>query len=433
MRGYFLACTWLFCAACGGTQPSPTSPSSGPSPSIGNAPAVQLQVKVDDLGSRDAIVSLSDVGADASSSSGSGALTFSLDFGDGFVASSATARHTYTTPGTFTITAIVTDAQSRKATDSREVVVKSLTGSWFEAEYVQRTRRVEVRRLMVTAQDGATLRGRYEVTSNARRAFTGTLTAPRSVRITLDDGASLDGVVPSRLNDEAENWILQAHGDTVDGERLAFRPIVGDVGAPPPDADFTVRFGNTGLRQPIAAITPIDIDATLSRGSGLTYFVEFGDGYVTSDPRAIHVVDAADERLPGLAARVTVVDRLGRVDAESLRYSPFSLNGLPQYGRSWGASGWPRDGVIIKFESRAGVDYTGFAGLSSLAAGGVVYYRPARATLSGDAGVRVTLPDAGIEFRGTLDVTTYPETMTLVQYGGTDSGRTWVLRLHDSY
>src|SRR6266542_270095 len=253
-----VAALLLLCAACGGSNPAsptPTTPTTG----SGNAPAVRIEVKADESGSRDAIVLLSEVVADASGSAGSGPLTFSIDFGDGFVATSATARHAYSAPGTFTITATVTDAQSRKVSESRQIAVTSLTGSWFQAEYVQRTRRVEVRRLTVTSQDGLTIRGTYQVTSAANRTFTGTLTAPRSVRMTVDGGASLDGVLPSPLNDEAENWILQARGDTVDGERLEFRPILGDPAAPP-DADFIVRFGEDDLRRPIAAISPIQVD-----------------------------------------------------------------------------------------------------------------------------------------------------------------------------
>jgi len=57
----------------------------------------------------------------------------------------------YDRPGRFTITCTVTDSQGRKATESRPIEVKTVTGNWFEAEYVQRSKAVEVRHLFLGA------------------------------------------------------------------------------------------------------------------------------------------------------------------------------------------------------------------------------------------------------------------------------------------
>src|SRR5262245_48822587 len=225
------------CAGCGSTSPTqPTSPpSTAPAPSS-IEPVARVQIKVDDGAPRDALVSMSDVVVDASSSTGSGALTFAIDFGDGGSSTTATAKHTYTAPGTFTIVATVTDAQGRKATNSSALTVKAVTGRWFQAQYVQRSSRVEIRQLNIDTQDGLTVRGVYRATGDADRSFTGTLTPPRRIQIAIAGGAGLLGVLPDRLNDEAGTWGLIAQGDGVDGQRLEFHAIVGDPTDAPPHA-----------------------------------------------------------------------------------------------------------------------------------------------------------------------------------------------------
>ena len=203
--------------ACGShppTSPSSTAPGTVPSAD----PVARVQVKVDDGTPRDVLASTSEVVVDASASTGSGTLTFAIDFGDGTSATDATARHTYASAGTFTIVATVTDAQGRKATESSAIAVKAVTGRWFQAEYVKRSNRVEVRQLSIDAQDGLTVRGSYRTTGNADRSFTGTLTAPRTIQIALSGGAGLLGLLPDRLNDATTAWTLVARGDSVDGE-----------------------------------------------------------------------------------------------------------------------------------------------------------------------------------------------------------------------
>jgi hypothetical protein len=203
-------------ASCGGK--SPTQPAaSGPTASAD--PVARVQVKVDDGTQREALASISDVAVDASASTGSGALTFSIDFGDGTSATTATARHTYGSPGTFTVVATVAYAQGRKATGSSQVTVKAVTGRWYQAEYVRRSDRVEVRQLTVTSQDGLSVRGIYGTTGNTDRSFAGTLTPPREIRIAISGGAGL--IDPSgQAERQRADLTLAAQGDSVDGERL---------------------------------------------------------------------------------------------------------------------------------------------------------------------------------------------------------------------
>src|SRR5215510_6950296 len=129
----------LLVAGCGSKSPvQPTTPSSPtPGPTASADPVARVQVKVDDGTPRDALASMSEVIVDASGSTGSGALTFAVDFGDGTSATGAIARHTYAGAGTFTIAATITDAQGRKATESSAIAVKAVAGRWFQAGYVK--------------------------------------------------------------------------------------------------------------------------------------------------------------------------------------------------------------------------------------------------------------------------------------------------------
>ena len=92
-----------------------------------------------------------------------------------------------------------------------------MNGRWFQAEYVTRSQRVEVRQLSIDAQDGLTVRGIYRVTGQADRSFAGTLTPPRKIQIAIPGGEGLLGLLPDRLNDEVGAWVLIAQGGTVDG------------------------------------------------------------------------------------------------------------------------------------------------------------------------------------------------------------------------
>src|SRR4249920_3901575 len=117
----FVAAPFVMCVACGGSHQTATAPSTTPAtPVSGSGPTVRFEIKVDDQSARDAVAPLSDVIIDASGSVGTGSLTFSLDYGDGFVATSSSAHHSYSAAGTYTVTATVTDGQARKASDSRQ-------------------------------------------------------------------------------------------------------------------------------------------------------------------------------------------------------------------------------------------------------------------------------------------------------------------------
>jgi hypothetical protein len=304
-----------------------------------------------------------------------------------------------------------------------------VTGAWFHAGYIDKTKRVELRRLSIDAQNGANVSGSYRVTGNADRSFTGTLIAPRNIRITAD-GVSLEGVLPGRLYDDGENLTLQSRGDSADGQRLDFRAVVGDPSTPAPDADMRVSFGDDPEAWgPIASVTPVHIDGTASRGVGLTSFIEFGEGFVATTSQATHVVDAPP--YPPLTARLTVVDRFGRSDTESLDYFVYDLGaqGSPS-GDYWTTSNGP-DLIRIFFDSRSGRTY---GGRIQRVVGSESEVVSVSASVTGLRDVIITVAAWGIEYRGTIVMAPgYNVQMNLVQSGGAGAGRALTLYRRSYY
>ncbi len=447
MRSTFLATGLLAAlAACGGsqpTQPSGTATATGPA----GAPIASITVKADAAGSRDAVASLSTVIVDASASSGV-RLAYAIDFGDGSTATTAAAQHVYATPATYAITATVTDQQGRKATATASIGVHDVTGSWYEAGFAQQSKRIEVRRIIIEAQSGTGVRGTYQVTGAADKAFTGTLTAPRNIRLVTDGGVTLEGTLPSKLNDETELWTLLDHGDGADGQRLDFHAIVGAPDGSPPTASLKMSIAG-GLIAAITGVTPVNIDAGASRGSELAYFVDYGDGFVATTPQAERAVEApavppsAQRSGDGdrawnrasATARVTVVDRFGRTDTTSVDYHTFDFGFTAEWGDGplyWSSRDSGTQYLWVRFEQRSGSQY-----------GGTIAQGDGRSssftlTVTGGTNVHVSAPALGAEFDGTVSIRSLLQpnggnTMTLVQHGGAFDGKTYVVWLYSSY
>lgn len=276
------------------------------------------------------------------------------------------------------------------------------------------------------------IRGFYEVTSTPVRPFTGRLTSPRSVHILIDGQfVQLDGVIPGSLNEDGLLWTLLMHGGAVDGERLAFRPIVGEPVGPPPDAVFQIRFDSFGAVQPIQGLSPIRFDGSTSRGDGLSYVIEFGDGEVSTEPTATHRIDTSTMNPSGflrsglVTARMTVVDRFGRTDAESTSFPPFEVADCGC------GSGWVSNeaGTFRRFEfsTRQGLNLTGrLYGL--VPDQGTT---PFVAKLSGERDILIVPQGSGVEFRGHIELGQNLMRMILTQTGGPDHGRVWTLLYDD--
>jgi len=266
------------------------------------------------------------------------------------------------------------------------------------------------------------------VTGDVDRAFTGTLTAPRTVRLTAGS-VSLEGVLPGRLNDEAEPWTLIAHGDSADGRRLDFRAITGAPDGAPPDADLRLFMDGGGLfNAAIPSLTPVRFDATLSRGTGLSYFIEFGDGTANAGPQFTRTVDVS------ATARITVVDRFGRSDTESVEYYTFPL-GDSAGDRYWMGSDGGQGSLGLTFTTRNGVNYSGrsWSSCSPDRPECPLFSAPFTATLSGVRTIRINVPTRGVTYEGTFVLSNGNVRMSLVQSGGAQNGRTWTLIFRDTY
>jgi hypothetical protein len=97
--------------------------------------------------------------------------------------------------------------------------------------------KMEVRSLVIGVQDGAVVRGLYRTTGAPDRAFVGTLSAPRTLRIALDGtNEAAEGTVPDRITEDGGLWPLPMRGDSLDGIRLDFRRAAGSPTGTAPDA-----------------------------------------------------------------------------------------------------------------------------------------------------------------------------------------------------
>lgn len=427
-RPLFLTLAIVVVAGCGGSSapPAGTSPTA-PTPSATAAPVAALSLQVDDGRPRDAISMLSDVVADASGSTGSGTLTFAIEFGDGAVATTPIAHHTYGKAGTFAVTATATDAGGRKASTIRSIEVKNVVGAWYQAGYVPRSSKVEVRHLMLTLQEGLAVSGTYQVDGPPDRAVAGTLSPPRHLHLVANGGVVLDGDLPGRLGEDLQSITLTLQGDSLDGRQVQFLPILGSPAGDEPRAIFRMWFGNGTLVAPVASVTPVQIDAGSSRGSGLAYFLEFGDGFVATTTVAAHPVDAP--ALPAVAARVTVVDRFGRSDSVTQSYNTFEL-GINSTPFEWGFWQTTRPPLWISFRQHSGNQFSGFIAddTPGLPLGGV----PVTAVVSGDGThIHLCSPHLGAEWEGTIQLAVKSifsgVTLTVVQRGGRHDGTTYVV------
>ncbi len=190
-----LGVLFLVSAGCGdspATQPTPV-----PETPQTAGPTASFTLTVDSAGSQEAIAGLSNVTVDAGASAGAG-IRVEVAFGDGDTATTAVARHVYRAPGAFTITVTVTDAAGQKNSTTRQLVVASPLGRWVHSGFVSRRNEVEVRTLVLSAQDGLTVRGVLLRDGNRTIPVTGTLTAERTIRLVAWPSASARGLHAAR-------------------------------------------------------------------------------------------------------------------------------------------------------------------------------------------------------------------------------------------
>jgi PKD repeat protein len=379
---------------------SPVSPAQNPAPQgTGAAPVAAVAVTIDSTGAREAISGVSEVTIDASASTGS-ALRYRIEFGDGAVSIDRTARHIYPAAGNYKVTVTVTDDAGRSATASSEVTVGSLLGRFVHAGYFARANRVGVWLLTITSQEGAAVRGVLTEDNVDRGTVTGSISADRRVRLVLDrSGESLEGTIPSSFSADGSTLGVTVHGGSSNGETLSFKRAVGEPTGPPPDAVLKMRFFSFGAPFAVKQISPVLFDGSTSRGDGLSYFIEFGDGQTTTSASATHPLDREDF----YTARLTVVDRFGRSDSETNAYEARPLTTIGYYVE------WTIDvttcscGGYLRFDHQEGtaVDGNFYVGLP-----GETGYPPKghrfAGSISGSGDVRLRMTEFNAELVGTL-------------------------------
>jgi hypothetical protein len=408
-----IAATLVACAACG-DEPSPTQPTTPDTPAPGGTLTAQMGLKVDDTIGREPVASASEIAVDATAANASGAVTWTIDFGDGTTATSAAARHTYTTPGSFTIRAEARDAGGRSASTSQTIAVQALNGTLVAAGFNARTGKMEVRSFTIGGQTGATVTGTYRTSGAPDRPFTGTLSAPRTLRIAVSGSSeAAEGTLPDQVSTDGGVWPLTMRGDSVDGVRLDFKRAAGSPTGSAPDAVSVLDFGRIGGLA-LTDFTPVIFDATRSSGTDLSYYFEFGDGQTAIGPRVTH--------RPGqrgvLTSRLTVVDRFGRTNAESVEYVSLAL-------AMCCADGWFTTSPFARMAFREATS-TRYAGVV-VGGFGATHSAPAVAELSGENRVVISIPSLGIELTGEILAPTSnlrSARMVLVQSGGAEHGRT---------
>jgi len=190
----------LMLAGCGGTNTSPTQPSTAPPIDPAAAPpTARLAIGYDALFTGEATMGMTPITFDGSSSQGA-RLTYLIEFGDGGSATGPTATHAIDRKGSFTAQLTVTDPFGRVDTAQQVVRVGSFTdhpgivgyAGW--ANYLEHNPamggRAEQRVLEFLTHDGRRFAGRYKHPDCCGRysAFHGTVDGAGGIEFALDDG-----------------------------------------------------------------------------------------------------------------------------------------------------------------------------------------------------------------------------------------------------
>jgi hypothetical protein len=201
-------------------------------------PLAKLTMTIDRHNSTAALLAITRVQFDFSGSTGGG-LKYSLSFGDGSAdAQDAVADHVYTSPGTFTVTARVTDAIGQVDTTARALMVTSVPEinhpyGWRNDTFNPVLGQPEFRYLSFTSQVGRNVIGTYQSSTGSQlgnRPFTGTVTDGNDVALALNDGtiqmAGYLQVTGGRDYGPASGSTitLTMHGGSADGLLLVFKP-----------------------------------------------------------------------------------------------------------------------------------------------------------------------------------------------------------------
>ncbi len=228
-------------------------------------------------------------------------LTYQWSFGDGDTSTQANPSHVYTTPGTYTVTLEVTDANGDQATDTSDVVVTT-----NETPQATASATPDAGLAPLTVQFDAQASG-----------GNGALTYQWS----FGDGGSASIASPSHIYQTAGQYtatvvVTDADGDSTSGQ------VIVDVGSDlVPSANASAS--------PVSGFSPLTVDffGNASGGNGaLSYTWNFGDGSATStDQNPTHTYTLAGT----YTATLLVEDTDGDSSSDTVRIEVVD-NQIPQ-------------------------------------------------------------------------------------------------------
>jgi len=213
----------------------------------------------------------------AGSTTPSGTITSStIDFGDGTVASATTASHTYTWPGTYTITATVTNSLNVSATKSATV---SVVANKPPLAYISVSPASGIAPVTVTASTAASSDADGSIASSTINFGDGTVVNATTASHTYQSAGTytVTGIVQDNLGATANATATVTVAPVVQGSVTVSSPAPGaTVGSPVRFvASATANTGNriTSMRvyvDGVSAYTAYSdaVDTSISMGSG---------------------------------------------------------------------------------------------------------------------------------------------------------------------
>lgn len=198
--------------------PTPATPDAPPSA----APVARLALSISGGDAQVLLAEQSVVTLDARGSSGTG-LRYSLDFGDGQGADTAVATHRYPVARrVYRVRAVVTDATGRTDEATLQLTVSDATGRWSSYFYNPRTKDFEGRDLVITAQAGGVLTGRYVHPNGDATPIQGELTGERGFHLVSPDRFIEFTSAPEGIDRYGRTVEMTVRGGSADGVTLLF-------------------------------------------------------------------------------------------------------------------------------------------------------------------------------------------------------------------
>jgi len=194
-------------------------------------PSVKLTQTIDQHNSSAALSGITRVTFDLSGSTGGG-LQYRVSFGDSTPdASDAVAAHVFSSPGTYSVVARVTDSIGQVDTTSRSIVVTSMPAlnTWLNYLVNPSIGQSESRWVNFTSQVGHKVTGTYQSSTGSQlgaRPLTGTVTETNDIELRLTDGTiQMAGYVQASVGSNGQSAMqVTMHGGSADGLLLVFRP-----------------------------------------------------------------------------------------------------------------------------------------------------------------------------------------------------------------